>query len=160
MHATGLPFPPRAAFTYGTRLALAWTRASPPRFDDGCRLAALVPRPRAHQHTYHGVLAPAAAYRDLIVPGSSQESAASNAPSDSAAPPSEASAQRATWADLLKRVFAIDVLECPHCGGRRRLIALISDGVVVRKILDHLGLPTEPPRLAPAGVSEELAFDM
>jgi len=129
------------------------------------RLAALVPRPRAHQQTYHGVLAPAAAYRDLIVPGPMDRSAASNASSSAAspscaAPPSESSAQRATWAELLKRVFALDVLECPHCGGRRKLIALISDGVVVRKILDHLGLPTEPPRLAPARVREQLAFDM
>ena len=35
------------------------------------RLAALVPRPRAHLLTYHGVLAPAAEWRDLIVPGES-----------------------------------------------------------------------------------------
>lgn len=28
------------------------------------------------------------------------------------------------WAELLQRVFAIDVLTCPHCGGRRKLIAL------------------------------------
>jgi len=33
------------------------------------RLAALVPRPRAHVLTYHGILAPAAAWRDLVVPG-------------------------------------------------------------------------------------------
>lgn len=32
------------------------------------RLAALVPRPRAHLLTYHGVLAPAAAMRAEIVP--------------------------------------------------------------------------------------------
>jgi len=32
------------------------------------RLAALVPHPRAHQLTYHGVLAPASAWRDLVVP--------------------------------------------------------------------------------------------
>ncbi|MBM4113849.1 MAG: hypothetical protein FJ253_10870, partial [Phycisphaerae bacterium] len=30
------------------------------------RLAALVPPPRAHQLTYHGVLAPASAWRDLV----------------------------------------------------------------------------------------------
>ena len=129
------------------------------------RLAALVPRPRAHQQTYHDVLAQAAAYRDLIVPGPRDPSAASNASSTCAsalnsAPHSESSAQRATWAELLKRVFAIDVLECPNCGGRRKLIAFISDGVVVRKILDHLGVPSEPPRLTPARVSEELAFDL
>jgi hypothetical protein len=50
-------------------------------------------------------------------------------------------------------------LRCNHCGGRRKLIALITDGVVVRKILDHLGLPTEPPILARARVAEELTFD-
>jgi len=40
------------------------------------RLAALVPRPRTHQITYHGVLAPAAAWRDLVVPGSRARSVA------------------------------------------------------------------------------------
>ena len=59
---------------------------------------------------------------------------------------------------MLQRVLAIDVLECPHCGARRKLIAMISDGVVVRKILDHLGLPSEPPILARSRVGEELAF--
>ncbi len=93
------------------------------------------------------------------------QSTASNASSicasaGSSTPPSESNAQRATWAELLKRVFAIDVLESPHCGARRELIALISDSPLVRRILDHLGLPTEPPRLAPARVSEELAFDL
>lgn len=32
------------------------------------RLAALVPPPHAHQLTYHGVLAPASAWHDLVVP--------------------------------------------------------------------------------------------
>ena len=50
----------------------------------------------------------------------------------------------------MKRVSAIDVLVCPHCGGVRNLIALLSDGLVVRKILAQLGLSTEPPPLAPA----------
>lgn len=40
----------------------------------------------------------------------------------------------------MKRVFEIDVLVCPYCEGKRALIAFISDGFVVRKILDHLGL--------------------
>ena len=66
--------------------------------------------------------------------------------------------QRLTWAELLKRVFAIDVLICPRCDGPRKLIALIHDGFVVRKILEHLGLPTEPPPLAPARAPPELEF--
>lgn len=32
------------------------------------RLAALIPRPGIHLLTYHGILAPAASYRDLVVP--------------------------------------------------------------------------------------------
>jgi len=104
------------------------------------RLAALVPRPRTHQLTYHGVLAPAAAWRDLVVPGSPARRLSTV----------RTPRRRLTWAELLKRVFAIDVLTCPDCGGRRKLIALIQDGPLVRKILAHLGLPTEPPGLAPA----------
>ena len=112
------------------------------------RLAALVPRPRTHQITYHGVLAPAAAWRDLVVPGSPTRSLTSR----------RTPRQRLTWAELLKRVFAIDVLTCPHCDGPRKLIALINDGLVVRKILAHLGLSTEPPPLAPARAPPEPEF--
>ena len=130
------------------------------------RLSAQIPRPRSHQHTYHGVLAPAAPYRDLIVPGPRESRAASaDAPDDGASTrcphsPRRSNSRRSTWAELLQRVFSIDVLRCNHCGGRRKLIALITDGVVVRKILDHLGLPSEPPILARARVNADLAFDV
>ncbi|MFM7295689.1 MAG: ATP-dependent helicase HrpA [Planctomycetota bacterium] len=62
---------------------------------------------------------------------------------------------RRNWAELMKRVFAIDVLVSPHCEGPRKLIALLTDGLVVRKILTHLGLSTEPPALAPARAPPE-----
>lgn len=123
------------------------------------RLAALIPRPRAHLLTYHGVLAPAAQWRDWIVPARPRST-----PRD----PSQALAERAlrpdharkrpTWAELLKRTFEIDVLNCPWCGGKRKLIALITDAKVVRAILDHLGLPTSAPTLAPARSPPELDF--
>lgn len=112
------------------------------------RLAALVPRARTHLVTYHGVPAPAAAWRDLVVPGS---------PSRLGTSPCTPR-QRLTWAELLERVFAIDVLTCPNCGGPRKLIALINDELVVRKILAHLGLPTEPPPMAPARAPPEPEF--
>ena len=54
------------------------------------------------------------------------------------------------WADLLERTFAIDVLACPDCGGRLRLLATIADRAVIEKILRHLGLPVHAPRAAPA----------
>ena len=54
------------------------------------------------------------------------------------------------WAELLRRTFEIDVLACPGCGGRLRLLATIEEPEVVRKILSHLGIPTECPEPLPA----------
>jgi len=47
-------------------------------------------------------------------------------------------------------VFGTDALVCPECHGPRRLLAFLTDPPVVRKILAHLGLPTEAPPLARA----------
>jgi hypothetical protein len=123
------------------------------------RLVALVPRPRTHLLTYHGVLAPAAEWRDWIVPAEPRSSRRepSQTLAERALRPDHAR-KRAAWAELLKRVFEIDVLTCPWCGGKRKLIALITDGKVVRRILEHLGLPAAAPVLAPARSPPELEF--
>lgn len=57
---------------------------------------------------------------------------------------------RIDWASLLKRVFALDVLRCERCGGRRKLIALITQTPVAKQILVHLGLPAKAPASWPA----------
>ena len=49
------------------------------------------------------------------------------------------------WAELLARVFEVDILACPDCGGRLGLVATIEQRGVIEKILAHLGLPTELP---------------
>ena len=56
----------------------------------------------------------------------------------------------ASWAELMRRAFEVDVLACPRCGGRRRLIALIEAWATVQRILTHLALPADVPRPAPA----------
>jgi hypothetical protein len=43
------------------------------------------------------------------------------------------------------RTFGFDVLACPRCDGRLRLIAVIDDTPVIQKILRHLGLPSAIP---------------
>ena len=154
------------------------------------KLAVLVRRPRINLLLYHGVLAahargraetvrtacppPDAAVADALSPpertAQPSDDAAPAAPgrfdianagdrdSEPAAPPR----RHWAWADLLRRVFAIDVLTCA-CGGRLRLIATIEDPLVVQRILRHLGLPTEPPGLYPArpppGEGDTLVFD-
>ena len=45
----------------------------------------------------------------------------------------------------MRRVFDLDVLACPRCGGRMSVIATIEAADVLRKILGHLGLPIDPP---------------
>ena len=43
----------------------------------------------------------------------------------------------------MRRTFGLDVLACPRCGGRLRLLALIEQASVVQRILRHLSVPTE-----------------
>jgi len=50
----------------------------------------------------------------------------------------------------MQRTFGFDVLACPRCGGRLRLIALIEEAAVIGRILRHLGMPTEIPPPRPA----------
>jgi len=72
-------------------------------------------------------------------------------PAPSLSPPAAQRLQHAwAWADLMRRVFSIDVLACAGCGGRLRFIATIEDPPIVTKILTHLGLPTELPAVTPA----------
>jgi hypothetical protein len=57
---------------------------------------------------------------------------------------------RVDWATLLRRSFSVDALECPKCHGRLRVVAVITEREPARRILAHLGLPTEPPPTARA----------
>jgi hypothetical protein len=52
-------------------------------------------------------------------------------------------------ADLLRRVFADDVLQCP-CGGRRSVIAIVTDPRHAQTLVTALGLSSEPVTFAPA----------
>ncbi len=63
---------------------------------------------------------------------------------------------KAASARLIRKVYEVDPLECPKCKGPMRVIALIDDPSVVRRILEHLGRSapeaTErgPPKAPPA----------
>jgi hypothetical protein len=54
------------------------------------------------------------------------------------------------WHELLKRVYDLDSLLCPRCGGRLKFVSVIMDQAVARKILGSLGLPCDPPIVARA----------
>ena len=61
-----------------------------------------------------------------------------------------AATPRIDWARLLRRSLDVDVLNCPKCAGRLRVIAAITERASVQRVLAHLGLPTEAPSVARA----------
>jgi hypothetical protein len=56
----------------------------------------------------------------------------------------------------MRRVFEVDVLECPACHGRMRILAAIHPPEATRAILECLCLPTRAPPVSPAVVPDEL----
>ncbi len=53
---------------------------------------------------------------------------------------------------------AVRGASCPRCAGQRRVLAYLIQGAVIRRILRHLQLPEQPPRLAPALGPPQLAL--
>jgi len=110
-----------------------------------CRLATSVPPPRFHTVRYAGVLAPASQWRSRIAPGAPPEAPAG---SDEPGTPERAGGYR-PWAELLARTFAVDVLACPSCQGRMRLLAMVKEPASIARYLAAVGEPTEVPRCSP-----------
>ena len=95
---------------------------------------------------YFGILAPAAKHRSKVVPVPEGELDISPVGTEPVLSPRRSGLD---WASLLRRVWDIDVLACP-CGGRIRIIAVIESPAVIRRILKHVGLPSESPVIASA----------
>jgi hypothetical protein len=113
------------------------------------RLAALVPRPRVHLIRYHGLFAPNARHRHLVVP--TKATTPSPEQTDHTHEPSSAPM---TWMARLKRVFGIDISHCPRCGGKLRVIGEVTQPTLIARILEHLKaqphhqqVPRAPPAL-------------
>jgi hypothetical protein len=138
------------------------------------RLAALVPPPWQHQVRYSGVLAPASKWRARIVPRPAAEpDATANAcghrerpppqlaagsaaePSEllgraPSVPPDDSGCRYWPWRILKARTFGADTTVCRRCGGELALRALVHEPASIRRMLTHLGLPTDVPTPAPA----------
>jgi hypothetical protein len=52
---------------------------------------------------------------------------------------------RRAWAYLVAKVYEVDPLVCPDCGGRMKILAYIQDADVIFRILNHLELLEEDP---------------
>jgi hypothetical protein len=136
------------------------------------RLAVLVPRPRVNLILYYGILGARAGRRIEMVHRGNEDAAVAEQASVGGGTDTDGGIERADgrgwrWAALMRRTFGFDVLACPRCGGRLRLIALIEDAAVIGRILRHVSLPDTVPSPRPArappatktvGRDDEFAF--
>jgi transposase len=44
------------------------------------------------------------------------------------------------WAEMIRKVYEVDPLLCPHCGGQMKVIAFLTEYAVVDRIINHLKL--------------------
>jgi len=116
------------------------------------KLTALLPKPGEHHVHFFGVLAAHAARRAQVIPPCGDQEPGT-------AQLGGRTRRRLSWAQLLRRVFALELMVCPLCGGQRRVIAAIEKGAVAKAILECLGLPTEPPPRAAARGPPQGEFD-
>ena len=56
---------------------------------------------------------------------------------------------RKNWARLIQKIYEVDPLTCPKCSGKMKVISVIEDQDVIKKILKHLGLWEVKPRPPP-----------
>lgn len=64
-------------------------------------------------------------------------------------PPPKRSPAHYLWAVLTARIYEVFPLLCQICGGQMRLIAFITNTAEARKILEHIGVDSQPPRITP-----------
>jgi uncharacterized protein YbaR (Trm112 family) len=54
------------------------------------------------------------------------------------------------WAELLARTFGVDLLACPKCQGRLKLMAMVTDPASIARYLAAVGEATQVPRRTPS----------
>jgi hypothetical protein len=48
--------------------------------------------------------------------------------------------RRKNWSRLIQKIYEVDPLICPKCSSEMKVISVIEDEKVIKKILKHLGL--------------------
>jgi hypothetical protein len=124
------------------------------------RVLVHVPARRLHMVRYFGAYASVARARDRAAHAA--EAQAEGAPTDASSAGQQAQGDeteapnrkelRRRWADLIRRVYEVDPLVCPRCRAPMRIIAVITEPEVIRKILRHLDrhVPERGPPSSPA----------
>jgi hypothetical protein len=103
------------------------------------KLAALVPVPRVNLRRYHGVFAPNSKHRSEVIIKKGEQVTGIEC-IDEYGRVNAVRRASMTWAQCLKRAFNIDTEICEVRKGPAKVIACITDAVVINKLLTHLKL--------------------
>jgi len=57
------------------------------------------------------------------------------------------------WAEMIRKVYEVDPMVCPHCGGKMKVIAFLTDYSVVDRIINHLKLTFAAERPPPPHIA-------
>jgi len=128
------------------------------------KLIALIPIPRFHMTRYYGVFAPRSKYRNKLpdLPEktaqkiTSENNSLAHLDTQNQTKKKQKAPRRIKWAELLKRTFKIDVMNCRVCLNPMKMIAMVMDHETIQMTLNALGLPTRAPPLAPARITDAL----
>lgn len=59
------------------------------------------------------------------------------------------------WAEMIKKVYEVDPLLCPSCGGEMRIISFIEDHKIIDKIIHYLKVTFHAERPPPPQVLQQ-----
>ena len=62
------------------------------------------------------------------------------------------------WAEMIRKIYEVDPMICPRCGGRMKVVAFLTDHAVVDRIIRHQELTFAAQRPPPAYVFEQTAL--
>ena len=62
------------------------------------------------------------------------------------------------WAKMIRKVYEVDPLVCPKCGGRMKIVAFLTEYAVVDRIIRHLELTFAAEKPPPAQAFEQVAL--
>ncbi|MGB8953029.1 MAG: hypothetical protein WCC06_10250 [Candidatus Aminicenantales bacterium] len=62
------------------------------------------------------------------------------------------------WAAMIRKVYEVDPMTCPQCGGTMKIIAFITDIGAVDRIIDHLKLTFVAEKPPPSRVIEQVVL--
>jgi hypothetical protein len=99
------------------------------------RILVQIPDPSCHLVRYYGAYSNATRGKRKKATAPVEPSASRQPPADAAVPDGPyRAALRRRWAELIRRVYEVDPLGCPRCGGEMRVVGFITQPHVIKRI--------------------------